>query len=748
MEKESKYEKILTSEHHMLIKERKTNKYIIANKYKINRKKLYSVKINKITPEMIGQLRQKMEKYDKMYERYTNKYVEYDPEKKSKELISIFKEDLPHNGFYYRKTQVKTGLIMLHSGIQGRHCICEAEVGTGKTFAYLIASILFKKYSSINNYFYDEYTGVNTRKTIVISTSSISLQNQLMGDIKRLSAILLNCGIIKKPLTAIIRKGKEHYICDKKLATLLDKKNTSEYRYLTEKNEDIDLDNHKEIKNDIKMKIKVKSCSNSCLYVHKCRYKSFYNKNFEENYDFQICNHNYFLADLKAKNRKNKPLLPQYQLAIIDEAHKLEDVSRDMFGDKLEYKEIHNIMEKSSNFLSNREDYYEVVGTLKEIQDINDEIFQKLKDNVIIENEEDEEDIIRYQTLVDGLMIATLKQLKNKMLEIKEYLDITNTWKNNSKGSSELFHKTESIISAIDFFIKRPSNFIYWLENKDNDNVVFKFIPKDLSSQLYKQLFNNEFPVILTSGTLSVQESFDYYKKSIGLNKTKEINEISVKSPFDFKENCIMYIPENMIYPDPKNSDYINYLINEIEQLIEITNGNALILFTAYKVLEQVFDGVKKKKKYHYIKASKRNTHLVSEFKDNKNSVMFATGSMWEGIDIPGDNLSSLIIVKLPFPIPDPIYKYRQTLYSNHAEYYDKELFPAMVVKLKQGIGRLIRNELDTGCISILDSRINKPRFREKVITSLPDCNITSDLEEIKQFLIKKKDTSYFENNN
>jgi len=205
-----------------------------------------------------------------------------------------------------------------------------------------------------------------------------------------------------------------------------------------------------------------------------------------------------------------------------------------------------------------------------------------------------------------------------------------------------------------------------------------------------------------------------------------------------------------MPFPKVTDENYINQISNEIVSLIKTSNGHALVLFTSYKPLKLVHMQVKERiVDIPLFELSRGKTGVIDQYKNSRNGVLFATGSMWEGINIPGDILSHLIIVKLPFPIPDPITSYERTQYNHQDMFLDQVLLPRMLMKLKQGVGRLIRSENDTGVVSILDSRSNiYGRYKDEVIKALPDCRLVTDRYEIKKFLNRKKDSSFFEKRN
>lgn len=350
-------------------------------------------------------------------------------------------------------------------------------------------------------------------------------------------------------------------------------------------------------------------------------------------------------------------------------------------------------------------------------------------------------------------MLKDMNRIRNGLERISKAVEIQGTMEDSKKkkkdNTQELFYRINGLIEKFNSFIKNSDNIIYWLEEAGNKyRTKLCCIPKNLDVQLYNDIFQNKFPVILTSGTMSVDGDFNFLKSRLGMTKVRHrsINEISVKSPFDYESNCIIYIKDNMPYPDYKDKNYIDTITQEIGELIKATDGRTMVLFTSYRVLNTVYQGLAHMiAQYTFLKSARSDITIIDKFKGANKPVLFATGSCWEGIDIPGDALSSLIIVKLPFPVPDPILEYKLSLLQTEDEFRKEVLFPEMIIKLKQGFGRLIRKETDTGVVSILDSRLNaRKSFRNEVLKCLPKCNVVNSIDSVQEFMKDRKDDSYF----
>jgi ATP-dependent DNA helicase DinG len=273
-------------------------------------------------------------------------------------------------------------------------------------------------------------------------------------------------------------------------------------------------------------------------------------------------------------------------------------------------------------------------------------------------------------------------------------------------------------------------------------------IPKNLGERLHQDFWNRNIPIILTSGTLSAAGSFEHLKKKIGLNLVpeKRLCETAKPSPFDYRENALLYISENTPFPENGNAAYIASIAGEIEQLVHASRGHAAVLFTSYKVMDMVWERiVERKLPYPLFRLDRGGVMMIERFKNSGDGILFASGALWEGIDIPGDILSMLIIVRLPFAVPDPVSDWEKTLYADFNKYKAMVITPEMLVKSKQGAGRLLRTETDTGVIAFLDSRANtRGAYRDRLLAALPPCRDTSSVRDVEQFKLQKKQPAYF----
>lgn len=650
----------------------------------------------------------------------------------------IFRDIFPKYGFVVREEQVELSKH-IYENMKGRNIsLSDIAVGLGKTHAYLIAAIVHSIFAR-KIHFYKQMP-------IVITTSSIELQRSIIKEyIPEISKMLIESGIIPSPITCVLRKGKENYVCENRLKNYFQsldpkRKRSSEYKGLEKliQSRNIDLADAEDISGYDKRKINVKS--SQCMKCSKfkiCAFQQFMKQARKSTYHFQICNHNYYLADILKRKDGRKSLLPDYQTVIIDEAHKLMDAANQMYGSNINEHEINHMMKKISPVHSKKKSQKELKNLTSEVIALNQMFFDALTEQICDKAFSD--DTEKFPTTITLRMMKLLKKMVLTIHEISKMMNYSDR---------QFLVDLKTVIDGLKVFLLETS--IYWVENpKAKGQRMLSSIPKNISDELGQDLWNAKKSMILTSGTLAVDDDFSYIKNQLGMNSVSDfkVKELAKSSPFQFKENCMLYIPKKMPFPNINDETYIQMMGKEISRLIDASNGHALVLFTSYKPLRLIFQHIKEEHPNRQLIAMNRGRNTaIDEFKESQNAVLFATGSMWEGVNIPGDVLSHLIIVKLPFPIPDPISDYEKSLYPDINEYLKSVLIPKMLIKLRQGVGRLIRSETDTGVISILDVRAGETgRYHQDVLHALPECRRAENIEDIRAFLNEKKAKCYFE---
>jgi ATP-dependent DNA helicase DinG len=670
-------------------------------------------------------------------------------------MLTIFEEILPQHGYAIRKEQISLAEHILEALFKRSVSLSEAEVGTGKTLAYLIAAILAKR-GRMNEFHNGSFFNGATpyaelqEMPIVVTTSSIALQKALIKDfIPELSRILIKHGIIKKPIKAVMRKGREHYVCEYKLRSHIplerDKKMKKILLGLATPTSTIDTMEIDGLTPHCKQAIGVpERCFKNCSYNKTCRYLRFREQTASFGIDIQVCNHNYFLADIFSRRDEQYKLIPNYQSVIIDEAHKFLDAARTMYGAEFSNLTISDITAEISDFsLKNVKVQKRLDRLTKELKIENAYLFGYIIKKAQVGKSI--EDTRRFSVKFDSVILQSIRLIRSISDELLDLLGDKIHSSRIEGRVSRILWELEHIRSQADLLLKH-NNLICWFEKDGRENRICA-IPKDLNKQLHRDIWSRGIPTILTSGTLSAGGDFSHTKRTLGLDLVKRnIVEISKPSPFNHRENVLLYTSKAVPFPDQSSKEYIAALTLEIERLIKASHGHAVVLFTSYNVMGKVFSNFRNRGlSYPLFRLDKGGVNEIERFKKSKNGVLFASGALWEGIDIPGDSLSMLIIVKLPFAVPDPISEYERTLYSNMREYMRMVIIPEMLIKLKQGFGRLIRVETDIGVVAILDLRADFGGvYRDCSIKALPFCRTTREIGVVERFFRQKKSPEYF----
>jgi ATP-dependent DNA helicase DinG len=669
----------------------------------------------------------------------------------------IFTEILPQFGYAVRENQVElAGQILAVLARRGL-ILAESEVGTGKTHAYLIAATAAKRGRLNDSWLRGHYPKQSWAESaympVVISTSSIALQNAVIKDyIPELSRILLQHDIIQTPLTAAVRKGREHYICEQRFQRHYNNA-ADEVKHLlydfVGSTAPFDLTNADTLSPYIKRGICVsEKCGDNCPHRTKCRYQKHLREINDPKVDFQITNHNYFLADTLHRAGGKRPLLPNYQLVIIDEAHKFLAAARSMYGLELTSDELPELAREIHTFISNRATTGVNVHRLaKRFSEQSEKLFRKLTANAA----EPDDDTERFPAIIDSEVLHYLRNIAGVATELAGAVESSRVHKLYKERQSKALWRLNIVQEKVSA-LRKQNKLIHWFEKSgsvEGGSSSLCAIPKDLNERLYKDLWSRGIPILLTSGTLSASGDFSRIKETLGIDRVIpfKVSDTTMPSPFNHRKNCLMYISENVPFPDNKDKHYITAVANEVERLILAAHGHAVVLFTSYNVMGRVHALLKARNlPFPLFRLERGGVNAIGRFKQSKNGILLASGALWEGIDIPGDTLSLLIIVKLPFAVPDPIGDYERSLCDSMEEYKTKAIVPDMLVKLKQGFGRLIRTETDTGVVAILDSRANnRGAYRERVLAALPECRVVSSTTEIKNFMRTRKSSAFFD---
>ena len=622
----------------------------------------------------------------------------------------IFREILPRRGMAVREEQIALCHEVLDTLYNKEISLCEAGVGIGKTLAYLVACILWQMHRPNQ-----------LKMPVVISTSSVALQDAILNEyLPDLSAVLLSEGIITAPITAVIRKGKERFVCDARLAERQAKaisKGSRQKGSLRMAENVLDLDHIPGLSRYDRCRICVpQSCPRDCFLRLDCRYQQYLRDSRKP--DIQICNHNYLLANASHRLEERPLLLRQYQALVVDEAHKLPDAARKMYTETLSAQDMDDLCSllQQAHFKGLSKRLRTVFLTLS-ISCAPSFAMTKRKISIPFSLTP-----FRQAAIADSI---NLLQYIGSQPDMPHYLQYR-------------LAEAESLLRL--FLLDVPTRILY-LEFSADGQLTFCAASNRVPQLLRSALWNTHEPTILTSGTLTAAGDFDHTEQLLGLAAYAPLRHFRAESPFNYRKKCLLYIPARRAAAVPENQ----YLADQIVRLTAACHGHALVLFTSYRQMRNVYDTLGGRLTFPVFQAGRGQNRSIQQFKQSGNGVLFAAGSCWEGIDFPGDMVSLLIIAKLPFPIPDPVSDYKRQQYPNLRDYINAEIIPEMQKKLRQGFGRAIRTEQDSCVVAILDERAGiGGKYHDAALAALPTCPITEKIEDVQQFIREQKRPDYF----
>lgn len=497
----------------------------------------------------------------------------------------------------------------------------------------------------------------------------------------------------------------------------------------------------------IKARICVKGSCHNCPCADQCEYARFLETASKPyNFDFQITNHNLFLTAQKSRaGHLTKGGLLPCNFCIIDEAHKLIDTASDVFTASLNFSEVEDyikaVKHKGGDDFKCRTEYAQL---LKEAQRLN----RKLMSMFSMHKFKSCEDVCQVRIEITEPMNATIGKLIKVLRKIGNWSAPKGT--DGANTTPPLVDKLSAFLLPEGKTGTKMEESIVWLSyDKSTNTRALCCMPTEMKDTLRAALWtsvNTHFA--LTSGTMKDDTGFSFFKDELGISGYLDkysVSEFSCESPFDYRNHTRLYISGETPIPDRKNPAYIPAVAGEVVKLVKATRGHTAVLFTSYKALNAVFDLVKDElKEYPLIKMSRSNKTAIAQFKSSGNDVLFASGSMWEGVDCAGDILSSVIIVRLPFPLRSQTMELKKARCISTREFVHKYAVPQMLIKLRQGAGRLIRNETDTGVLAILDARAAPGgAYRTRVLNTLRKYPRVSSIEEVASFIDSVKDEGY-----
>ncbi|MCC7342837.1 MAG: ATP-dependent DNA helicase [Bryobacterales bacterium] len=616
-----------------------------------------------------------------------------------------------HPNFEFRPGQLQMARAVESAMRERRHLIVEAGTGTGKTLAYLVPALL-------------------SGKRVVISTGTKNLQEQLFfKDIPFLQQH------IERPLKVCYMKGRSNYLCKAKLydartLPILDGlSEVSEFETIAQWEPETDTGDRAELTalpEDSRVWPKIDARGDRCTgqrcpHFDSCFITAMHRRAYES--DVIIVNHHLFFADLAVKDIEFGAIIPDYSVVVFDEAHEVEDTAAQYFGNSVSNLQVLDLTRDIRGVMRTRKlDLPNLARAADWLDEASMRFFQ----------------IFRGPDARVGF--RGFDQLAQSHLEPYQQLQtalslIGNSMRKESEAIGDflpLFRRAGTISNNLQLWVESPDREqVHWVERRGK-SIALQACPIDVGPLLREKLFGSIETVIMTSATLAVSGSFDFIANRVGLENPKTL---IVDGGFDYEKQALLYTPPDL--PDPRSDLFAERAAEAISQILAITEGRAFLLFTSHQQMRLLYDLLAPTLPFpSLLQGDAPKNHLLERFKETPNAVLFATSSFWQGVDVPGEQLSCVVIDKLPFAVPsDPVVSARieKMREEGRAPFFDYQI-PQAAIALKQGFGRLIRSGSDRGLLVILDNRIRSKAYGRIFLESLPSYRLTASLHEVAAF--------------
>lgn len=625
-------------------------------------------------------------------------------------MNEYFEKIINEYGFEKREGQEKMAQLIQNCIDENKSCLVEAGTGIGKTLAYLLPAILYSK---------------KNEKRVVISTNTINLQEQIIDkDLPLLEKI------IGEKINYRLVKGRGNYVCGNRLINNCTDPSIIDWYKKTKTGDKSEIDFYidpsvwEQIKSDKDYCINAKCSQTDNCFYYKIKEKI-------KDCEILIVNHALLLSHFKYDK-----VLPDFDFLVIDESHNLENIARTYFEDSLSAKDlglnfglIYNkrtnkgIFTKLALQIEGIEKIYvDYIDTFNRLYDAFFDLFTKIS----LELTRISATCLKLNKVYDK---KTLKKSIDKIIETYEIFEEINKklleYPMDEETKQEYLNYYSKIKEGYkiiqEFLEKELKNSVRWFRiNQANSDIEICITPLDISEKL-KIIYQDRI-VIMTSATLKIANSFSYINERLGL---ANFEKYTVESPFDYDKNMKILLSKNKF--EPNSLEYLNYSIEFLNKYLNEKKEGTFILCTSYKQVELISKGLKLKDCNVLVQGQMSRKKMIEEFKNSKNAaVLIGTDSFWEGVDVKGNKLKNIVILKLPFFVPNnPVNEALiEEIKKKGINPFINFQLPQAIIKLKQGVGRLIRSKSDSGEVIILDNRIKSKSYGALVLASLPSKTI------------------------
>jgi len=630
------------------------------------------------------------------------------------------KGDLSHriDGYRVRQEQVDISVLIDEAITHKKKLIVEAGTGIGKTFAYLVPAFL-------------------SGGKIIISTATKNLQDQLFTkDIPMIRDAL------KVPVSLAMLKGRSNYLCHLRLENAMIEgafmsKEDVTYLHLVNQHakhsEDGDRAELHTIPESSSIWPQVTSTKENCLGQDCSFYKGCFVMSARKKAlaaDVTIVNHHLFFVDLNMKEEGISELLPKATVVIFDEAHQIPDIASIFFGKNISTSKISEIVQ----------DGFQIY--LKHMKDVSD--FETILNDLEKANKDFRLVFPRESNRYPYQKISSFSRFESSYLELvkklKKIIELLALHKDRDSEIEKYFDSVNEILKSFDDWLEdKDNNSIKWIEVY-SQSLQLNNTPLSIADMFARYINNESTSWVFTSATLAVKNNFDHFKNQLGLI---DADSVSKESPFNYAEKALLFVPKTM--PNANHENFNFAVVNQIYPFIKASKGRAFILCTTLKSMREIFTLLQDKIETDqldypiYLQGDGSRNHLLNKFREHGHAILIGSLSFWEGVDVKGAALSLVVIDKLPFFSPeDPVLAARiDKINQSGKNAFMEYQLPNAVITLKQGAGRLIRDESDKGVLVICDTRIIDKAYGKRMWQSLPPFARTRDDLEVIQFLEK-----------
>ena len=625
-----------------------------------------------------------------------------------KESVNNFFVSAQDSGLELRQGQLDMAMEICEAIEDRKSLAVEAEVGIGKSYAYLVPAI---------------YNYLNEHKQVIIATSTIALQEQLSTDVKKVLEM------IGTKIPVFIAKGIKNYACETRLRKVMVKNKSVVLKEVLQSVKSGEADRSKlglNVPEDLWQQICGVSYTDMCMSCKKSRSCPYCKLRYHlrRSGGIVICNQNLLAAHMiNTENRTPGIFNTHRGLYIIDEAHNIESKIRDAYTVSYSRDDLIHLLLNCIDMTPYKRKSEVKPYALDTIDDV-ELLFKLLVRQVKEQSKALDADTSVYRLEQNPITDGLLRKVLKRIVHLDE-------------------RSTVILQDGIDFLNKvlNTEKYIVWLEMDGKLKICV--CKKEIRRKISSMLFPYRNTTILTSATISdknygtARDKCGYYLNSIGYPIIGNVSEPK-PSPFNYAKNTMLYCSDALCYPSLENrEEYRRQSIDEIVKLLDVTKGKSLILFTSKEDMDYVYRKLSNMHlpcKILIQNKTSSQAHQLEKFRTDTNSVLLGTGTYWEGINIEGESLSQVIIFKLPFPVPDPIIEYKMSMAKDKIR---DVAVPEMIIKLKQGAGRLIRSSSDKGIVSIIDPRAGRKLcnfYRATILDTLCEKNETNDISVLKEF--------------